>query len=288
MTTILSRTSKSKIVRDPFPYLVIENALPSKLADELLSAYPTLEYLGSGKQGLMKKGLIPNNEKIRYYSAEVLEDKALASVWRKFVREHVTLEFFKEFLSLFEDDIYDFYPHLRERFEALCLGDVGVRQTDTFSDKKILIDAEMCADTPVKKLSSVKIAHLDNPKKLAVAILYLRRKEDDSQGGSFQIHRLKESSFRIDSSRLIDNESILDLVREVPYKHNTAVVFLNSLHSFHGVSPRAVTKHVRYSFDVALELSDPLFNVAPHTKKTLRERARGYARTILQPFRHSV
>lgn len=285
MQTVISKATKADVSKSPFPHLVIENALPPEIADRLLAEYPPMDILGSGVQGLVKDGVFPNNEKLRYYSFEVLKDERVSPLWRDFTETHLSLEFYKQFFTLFEDSIRQHYPDLANKLAVLADKDLGIRKQDSFDTKTLLIDAEICVDTPVKVASTVKGPHLDNAKKLAIMLYYLKKPDDDSVGGDFELSTLQEGNLALDPSRMVVGGG-LRKEKVVPYRHNTALVFLNTPESFHGVSPRQPTEQLRYSFDTAFELREPLFDVKPFTQvpfmSKVEGKLRGIARKLLK------
>jgi len=285
MLSALEKSTKRDVQSEPFPYLVVEDALPQNIADELLATYPSLNLLGGGVQGLVKNGIVPNNEKLRYYSFEVLKDHNIPDIWKDFVKTHLSYDFYKIFFHLFEDEIARFYPNLLPNLKSFTPKDIGMRKFDSFDDKKMLLDAEICVDTPVKFTSSVKPAHIDGMRKLAVMLYYLKKPDDDSVGGDFEISSLEKGPLVLNQDRIVQSGQ-LKKENIIPYRHNTALIFLNTKDSLHGVSPRQPTNHLRYSFDVAFELPNALFDLTPNICVPITTRVRRklgkIARSILK------
>ena len=92
--------------------------------------------------------------------------------------------------------------------------------------------------------------------------------------------KLGDKNFTIDSNRIVRKADI-EVTAEVPYEHNTLVVFLNTIESFHGVSVRKKTKDLRYSFDICFEVKDFLFDIKPHTYYDLWTRTKMKVRHML-------
>lgn len=285
MHTIVDSIRKEHIRNEPFPYAVVYDALPKNVLEKLRSTLPALSILGSGKQGVLKDATVPpNNEKLRYYAYEVLADQRISPEWRSFVSEHLTSACFGTFLSVFGEHITKEYPGMLEKLQSPSLS-IGTRHTSDKAVADVLIDAEITADTPVTSRRSVKRIHIDNAHKLGVAMFYVRPTDDDSQGGAFQIFsRIKNKNYRLDGQRIVPSayEKSFSLVEEVPYKDNSLVIFLNTSHSFHGVSTREVTSHPRYAFNLVFELREPLFNLEQHIRRPLLQTAARYAREWLR------
>lgn len=269
MKSVLCGVSKSDIIRDPFPHIVIKNAIDPALADKLLLEYPHVDDLGKGRQGLTKNGKMPNNIKLRYQSVDVRNDPALSPLWKEFIETHVSGDFFLDFLKIFKEDLISLHPQISELLSSITAHDVGVQHIDSFPQKKILLNAEICADSPVVKESSVRGIHLDHPNKLGVALLYLKGKDNDAVGGEFELYKhVPGKSFVTNHIRNVKPRYLTDFerVKSVPYEHNTLLLFLNSNKSFHGVSPRKKTAYSRHAFDIAFDVNFPLFDMAPYTE----------------------
>jgi len=277
MESILDKVTEKYIRREPFTHVVFKNALPTELADRLLREYPSPYYLGKGRQGLARDGKLPNNIKIRYDSKDILNDDKLSPFLKEFVSRHLTFDFFKQYMALLGEDIYRLHPKLREYLKNIKPEDVGIRNIDTYKTKKVLIEAELCVDTPVSKASSVRGIHLDNAHKIGVALLYLRDPSNNSVGGDFEVYKRKNSSNYIVNHISNIKERYLknfEKVASFPYEHNTLLMFLNTDRAFHGVSNRAPTDQLRQVFDIAIELPFPLFDISAHRENFIIKKLR--------------
>lgn len=279
MENVLSRVTKADIIRDPYPHVVVKNALDPSLADALLAAYPTPEYLGRGLIGMAKNGKMPNNLKLRYTSADIARDDQIAPIWKEFNAQHLTFDFFKKYLEIFQDDLCALHPQIKDFLDGITAQDIGVQRIDTYANKKLMLNGEICADSPVTEVSSVRSLHVDHPTKLGVALLYLRSKDDDSVGGDFEVYRrTSDAPFVMNHIRNIKEpyRKQFAIVESVPYEHNTLLLFLNSPRSFHGVSPRTITPHVRRLYSVNFDLNFPLFDLSEHAENPWITRSRAW------------
>jgi len=269
MKTLLDNINESDVKNDYFPYVAKKNILDQSLADSLRDAYPSIKDILDGRQGISSKEDLPNNSKLRYYAADILNSNHIDSLWKEFVSAHLTKDYLKKFLKVFSSTLYERHPHLKSFFDRIDDLKVGIRKIDTFDTCDVLLDAELCIDTPVTgNPSSVKIAHLDNEHKVAVGLFYLRDPKDNSQGGSleFYTHKDKNKS-KFHGPRLINSEYV-NRIDSLPYQDNCFAMFCNSLDSLHGVSIREKTSHPRYSFNTVIEIKDPLFDLGLHYKVT--------------------
>eukprot|EP01100_Stratorugosa_tubuloviscum_P014320 TRINITY_DN7596_c0_g1_i1.p1 TRINITY_DN7596_c0_g1~~TRINITY_DN7596_c0_g1_i1.p1 ORF type:complete len:330 (-),score=153.41 TRINITY_DN7596_c0_g1_i1:31-1020(-) len=233
----------------PFPFLVIKNAIPQKKYQKLDEAFPNLEEVLHGQKFV-------SNERFNLPSETLLYSKSIASIWREIIRNHTTIDFFKDWLSLFLPSIKFYYPTLYEKF--INLGDklrVGVRGVDTFENSDFLIDVQLSINTPVTDhASSVRLAHLDAPSKLLVGLFYMRRNDDDSTGGGLEIYRRTPKG-----EQGLEKDSRIQLIDKIPYMQNCFVTFLNTIDSLHGVEERSPTQIPRRFVNIIVNLDSILF-----------------------------
>src|SRR5205823_10197992 len=120
---------------------------------------------------------------------------AISPLWREFIKAHVSQEFLNELVTLFGDDIRAIYPSLEETYARLDRWRAGTRSMDNYRRAEVLLDAQICVNTPVAgQPSSVRGAHIDNTDKLFAGLYYLRHPDDDSTGGDLEIYRSKDPS----------------------------------------------------------------------------------------------
>ena len=144
----------------------------------------------------------------------------------------------------------------------------GVRYVDTHEDRDILLDCQICANTPVlRRPSSPRRAHIDQSVKLFFGLYYFRRPDDDSTGGHLELYRyrrgvpegfVQKSTEPAKLSRAIP-DSYLDVVQTIRNEPNLLFFALNSVYATHGVSVRSVTSVPRNFVNLLGDLREPLF-----------------------------
>lgn len=232
MTTVLDKVTLHDVRMEPFPHLVIRNAVEPALADQLLAAYPSLATITQGRP-------YTSNQRFSLSAAHL---EGVSPLWRDFVAAHVTPAFARRVT-----DLFGLPP-----FKNVATRGVG--------EGDLVLDAQICINTPVSKPSSVKGPHLDNERELFAGLWYLRPKDDDSKGGELDIYRIiKRPKFH--GARLTDYRFV-QKVTTVPYEHNTLVLFLNSDRALHGVTPRQATDRPRYLFNLLGEVPHKLFDLS--------------------------
>lgn len=264
MDSLFSKVRKSDLRREPFPHIVIHDAVPEELCARLLSEYPSLPVITRGKS-------YASNERFNLVAADIMREERVSMLWKEFVTVHLTSAFWTEVTNVFEQDIRKTAPWLATEGNDLRTIRIGVRGVDSDKDTDLLLDANIAVNTPIEgKPSSVKIAHLDNPKELFAGLWYLRSPHDDSRGGDLEIYRYKGTKMIFHGPRLVDKRYV-EKVGTIPYKNNTFIFFLNSLHALHGVTPRQVTPHLRYLFNIVGIAHKPLFNLEPYRENFFRK-----------------
>jgi len=127
----------SRVFKEPFPHVVIENALKRDFYDELVKTHPKPEDIIRGQP-------YGSNERI-YLPTEFTKD--LDPIWREFCSRHVSIEFLERVYEVFED----FMPEIES---------VGMR-------------CQPGLNTPSETLSKVRGPHLDNPLELYAGLFYM-------------------------------------------------------------------------------------------------------------------
>ncbi|MEU5666980.1 hypothetical protein [Streptomyces longwoodensis] len=266
ITSLLAGVTQDDIRRDPFPHVVIRDALPAELYDALAKSMPTAEYIGEriGKP-------ITSNERYNYMSEAILGDAAMAQVWKDFVTRHASPEFYQEFLDLFQEDLLANLPDAEQGIgRPLRELRVGRRNRDGFETHDILMDCTAVINSAVTgRPSSYRGPHVDKPYKLFGGLFYMRLPEDDATGGDLVLYRYRTGAhkFHTSASEYGDNRFDIDPkyveeVTTVPYESNTLVMYPINPLALHGVSVRAVTPHQRRFVALVGDLQNPLFDLA--------------------------
>ena len=246
--SILQKAKKGDIRTEPFPYIVIENALDDSYYDQLESSYPSDEIIIA--EGLTRAecrakrfGRVETKVQQNYrYELSAVNSEVLPDIWKEFVKYHHSHAFYDECLDLFKDHI----PH--KRLKRLKKSETYARRCTSPENRKgMALDCQISINTPVEHLSTVRGPHIDHLSMFYAGLFYMRRDEDDSEGGNLEIFKItaNHKHLKFDRSRRVKNTEVLEKVEEIPYQKNTFVMFLGSKKAIHGVSPRTVTKYSR-------------------------------------------
>lgn len=260
MSTVHSVIKNAKLgdlKLEPFPHIVIDHALDSNLYTSLEAEYP-FEHEILGYSGYA------NNARYQVSAVDGLRGKRLSPLWQEFVQYHTSAQFFSEVCTLFAAGIHTYYPDFNTR------SSVGIRFKDESPD--IFMDCQPGINSPVKTVSSVKGPHLDHQNEFFGGLLYFRHPEDQSTGGELDVYAaIKPVTYY--GARFAD-ESAVKKVASVPYAPNRLVLFLNTIDSIHGVSPRGVTPYTRRLVNFIGEAREgALFTIPkePALKRLLRK-----------------
>ncbi|MDP9835272.1 hypothetical protein J2T09_000013 [Neorhizobium huautlense] len=248
IASVLSQASTPHMRLDPFPHLVIENALPAEDYRRLQASFPPMEAIvgSSPAHGLA------SNRRYSMSSWPLLLRDDVAACWKTFLQHHTSPQFLEEVFARFSGhwDI-DLVPVLKH---AVSDGDAGLLHRDAHRTGRVLLDARVEINSPVSKAaSSARGAHLDTPNRLYSGLFYLRSEEDDSTGGELDLYTWKEQP----ASNIDVFELPADMVQKVgsiPYRANQLVMFPQSMLALHGVGIRYPTPHIRRYVFITAEI----------------------------------
>ena len=261
---------KPTVQTDPYPHVIIEEALPWDLYEELEKTFPEEQVMNT----------IPFNKGICYRmkSVGLFDPTFQPEIWRKFSEYHTSAEWFMEVYELFKPWLSTI-PKLTNLItdnanNPILENNICARPWADFKEvamagKKInlLTDCQIVIHKPItdKLLNSLKdppdqrttrTPHIDNPLEIFAGLLYMPYKEDKAKGGDFQLHTVKNNITRVNMNhgREIYSEDLGPVHTTVPYKRNTFVMFLNvNPNTVHGVSIRNNPTMYRRSVNVIAE-----------------------------------
>lgn len=236
MLSILQK--KPTIYKDPYPHFVIEDALPDDLYDHLEREWP--------KEQLLRTQPFDKGICYRLKADEMLKESVVPHVWKEFAEYHTSVEFFNEVKDIFGDIIPEI-PNIEKTLSA--------RGWDKGNDI-IGTDCQAVMHKPIDYSS--RTPHIDNPREIYAGLLYMPFPDDNSTGGEFQIHQAEGVIKEVNKSggREVSAYNQGKVVKSVPYKRNTFVMFCNnSSRSVHSVSPRVGATLHRRSVNIIAEFN---------------------------------
>ena len=190
----------------PYPHIHLRSVF-GDTQEEIVEKFPAISNYDSTK--------IENNNSHLNIRLNEIEEKNIVEFWKPFI---------------------DFITS-NEIFEII---------SDKFNikEKKIFQDYNFGINTPVKNESTVRGPHFDNTKVLYAGLIYMRDKNDITEGGNFRIFEKKVKNFSITSGRAVSEDQV-KLYKEINYEPCSMILFKNSPVSVHSVSPRSISKFAR-------------------------------------------
>jgi hypothetical protein len=258
--SVLQHVRRTDVRTDPFPLVVVRDALPAALCDALIASYPTAATVGADAVASNARWSLPTHAAVG--------DRDVPELWQRVSAYHASRAFFDEIVDVFGNAIVERYPWAYPDEAALRASRLGIRGADNFDTCDLLMDAQLAGNTPVAVASSVKTVHIDSNKKLITGLFYLRADDDDSEGGDLDIFRFRRDLSPARYARRFNgmfvDESITERVMRVPYARNALVMFVNCPEALHGVTVRNPTPHRRLFMNLVGEVSFKLFDVPQH------------------------
>ena len=241
---LLADVKHSDIVTEPYAHYTQTDAVAAPLYQELAAAFPTLSTI------VNERSDIGSNEAVRMTVKQVLTDRRIAPLWREFFEYHTSADYWREVTRLFAVHFRREFPGLEERL-GRAYEDWRVVPRGYAGEAEVRLDCQFVMNTPVKRKSSVKTAHIDLCDKIFSALYYMRDPRDRSEGGDLDIYDWRREP-RFVKHRALTRD--VEVVKTVPYRANSYLCFVNSPQAVHGVSPRDTTDVPRRYINFIAEL----------------------------------
>jgi len=251
MNSVLHRVTAAQIEREPFPHVVIDDAVETELYRELAATMPSEEMILRGR-------VAENNTPYRLSAHDMLSAVRMKA-WREFIRLHTSKEFFDDVVRVFGDTIRALHPELESRTRALGTLRTSIRYAEPFADAAL--DCQITWGSPVRESTRCHRVHVDRQVALYAGLLYMRRPEDDSRGGDLELYRFRSRPRVFEPGRYVD-DALVERVKTIPYAANRLVFFIHSSDALHGVSARSTTPHPRLHVNFLAELQEMFWELA--------------------------
>ena len=187
---------------DPCPHLLIENLLPDEWCDELVRAIPPRQFFKSHNMARQEIavpfGFAPAYNRL---------------VWNVFFRSVIEGALIPGILERFGPELDAFVQRHWPSFGSLAGAGIDLQVTNS----RLMLRR---AGYEIKP-------HRDPRWALLTCLVYLQRRDDVQTYGT-QFYRLKQERETPHSSPLWATYEECELVKDIPARRNTAVIFLNS------------------------------------------------------------
>ncbi len=254
----------------PYPYIIIDNALPWNYYEELNKTFPLYKDIINDDLVYQRDKKILQNNAYRMSAVQALNHKKIPNIWKDFIIYHSSYNFAKEVFNVFEKDLYKFYPrlkyglpkdnHCKIRYTSFQGLDGKLKKTNIPADDGFSLDCQFVINTPTKTESSVIEPHLDNPREFYAGLFYMRNKDDNSKGGNLCSYEFKKGHELTFHGKLRVKEDKLNLIDEIEYKENRLLLFINTIWSVHGVSKKSESDSFRKYMNIIGEFPFRLFD----------------------------
>lgn len=260
MKTVLWKARPADVRLEPFPHLVVRDAMDEGIYRHLCERFPPIDVFTGGAAP-------PSNRRFNLNAVDVLADERLDPLWREHVRLHTSSEFFHRVLDLFEDHIRRLNPGVEAGLGPLRELRVGLRHRDDYAAADLLLDATVVINTPVVgRPSSVRRGHVDKPHKLYSGLFYMRHPEDRAAGGDLELYRFRGGRPGGFHDREVPDRW-LERVATVRYEPNVLVMYPNCVGALHGVTVREPGPYPRRLLTFASDLARAQFDLAPFQQR---------------------
>ena len=255
---VLGRASNADVITDPFPHLVIRNALREDVYEQLANEFPGMSVIANDAA--------PQDNKYYFLgAAKAQAHQGVSALWKEFMAYHASPAFWSEVVTLFGNHIRAMHPHLElacgKRLEEFT---TCVRNMNAEDDADAQMECQLASCTTALRRATPKGPHVDREVALYAGLLYFRLDGDDSTGGDLEIQRFKGvPHFEAGTNNEIPVDRV-ETVRTVRYEKNTFVFFIHSAHSLHAVSARSATPYPRRHVNFVTEFAQTkAFDIAP-------------------------
>lgn len=235
--SILAGSRSDDVQGDPFSHLARTGCLPTGVYHDLAASFPSTDVILGGRRARLV------NAAARLPAFKVVDNAAIAPMWRDFFAFHTSDGFWNDIVRVFGPALRATHPDL-ERQAGKALEDWRAGPRGAASEFDVQLDCQFVFNTawPVGKMGSprqfsVKTAHVDKRDTILSALLYFRDPDDRGGGGDLELYAWNREPRFLKPRVILPSD--IELRGQVPYAANTLVAFVNSPKAAHGVTPRA-------------------------------------------------
>ena len=265
---LLKKVNENNFYLEPFPHLIIENALPKEIYQELSNKFP------SPHQELDSY----NNTIFTVPDSYILKNEKIDNNWKNFLKYLSSSKYFSELNKVMGKYIVKKYSKTFKSVDDLNKLEVSDARENTSSE--IQSYGRIMFYSPVRKQGIPKKTngsnlevHSDGPNKLYTSLLYFKDENDKSDGGDLILYKWRYN-LSIEVKKLIIARSLnpinsiirklqflfIKKIKTVTYKPNHLVVFMGSEDSLHSVGKRNLNSPTRKSVHAGVHFNKNLWD----------------------------
>ena len=234
----VSKLKKGEYFPEPFPHWIIDNFFNEDELSLIDNEFPSVAQIIEAVP--VKKNIKVVKEQNSVYVIEFNELGCLKSK--------------KSFLNKISDS---WINQKKDILNFLSKHDFANRYDKLIFDEKFVeARGDFRSATPAKIEGTTTLGpHLDSSYELLAGLVYLRSKDDNTEGGDLDIYQLKENSpEKYASNQLRIPVKYLKKLKKIKYSYNSAIFFISHPLAIHGISTRAKGKYERRLVNLSLEL----------------------------------
>lgn len=265
---LLKKANENNFYLEPFPHLIIENALTREIYENLSNNFPPPH------QELDSH----NNTIFTVPDSYILEDKKIDDKWKEFLKYLSSSKYFNELNKTLGKCLIEKYSKTFKSIDDLNKLSVSDARENTSTD--ISSYGRIMFYSPVTKTGIPKKAngsnlevHYDGPNKLYTSLLYFKDENDKSVGGDLILYKWRYN-FPLEIKKLIMARSLnpinfiirkfqflfIKKSKTVTYKPNNLVVFVGSEDALHSVGKRNLDSPIRKSVHAGVHFKKNLWD----------------------------
>ena len=259
---------KKNFYQEPFPHLIIEDALPKNFYKVLSDNFPKPPH----KLELYDNTICYTSDK------NIYDNKNTHEYWTQILKYLASPEYSSKLLEIFKEQLIKRYP---KKFKINELTNkLSIKDNEEKIDSKLTGISSTMFYSPVEKTSIPKKVngkkleiHCDSATKLFTSILYFRDMNDKSLGGELLLHAWKfRLPFEIKKiiltrgihfiNSIIRNFQFLFIKKKksLKYKANCLVIFFGNEDALHSVDVREKGSPVRRSIHSGIHYNEDLWD----------------------------
>lgn len=250
--SVLQACSADDVRTDPFAHIVVDTPFAPELYDRLAETFPPSDRF------LRHLPTVKNNQAVRIPAALVIGDDTFSPEWREFFRYHTSQAFWDDIVRVFGEHLRAAHPALESR-AGRAFEDWRVKLRTEPGEAEVALDLLFVINTPVRRPSSVRPAHVDDEKKIFSGLYYMKPEDDPTPGGDLALYRPHDGEVRF-GGHYVEPRSVEEADR-IEYTANRFIGFVNSPASLHGVTPRPRTERIRRYINFVVETPFPAFEL---------------------------
>ena len=245
--SVLQNMTPEDVRFEPFPHVVIPNALVDDYYQSLADSFPDTAGIKNALKAACKseadtkslkrslRHLKRSNRRVNLPSKHVVQNGDCSAVWREFIDFHSSEVFVRQLLLVFAGAIDRFYP-------GLSCDNLSIARRGSTLHADLWVDALKAVNTPFKRRGEITGPQTDHPNKLFIGLYYFKIPEDTAGGDLMLYKRL--TPVTKDNLKWPKPDTVSQ-TSTVPYDANTLVILLNTPQAVHGVTPRLKTPYNR-------------------------------------------